>query len=82
MFTKLQKWGNSQGIRLSKDLLKEAHINVGDEVQISVQKGRIVVEPVTKVLGKYNLKELIAQIPKDYQPEEVDWGTPTGKEVW
>ena len=49
MLTKVQKWGNSQGLRVTKALLAEARMNVGDEVKVSVQKGRIVVEPVTRV---------------------------------
>lgn len=82
MLTKVQKWGNSQGLRFTKAILQEAQINVGDEVSILVQKGRIIVEPVTKVRGKYDLKELVSKMPKEYQAEELDWGAPIGKEVW
>ncbi len=82
MVTKVQKWGNSQGLRFSKAILEEAHINVGDQVNISVKKGQIIVEPVTKVRGKYDLRELVSQMPQNYQVEELDWGKPIGKEVW
>jgi antitoxin MazE len=82
MVTKVQKWGNSQGLRFSKAILEEADIHVGDQVNISVEKGQIIVEPVSKVRGKYNLHELVAKMPKDYQVEELDWGKPIEKEVW
>ena len=82
MINKVQKWGNSQGLRFTKAVLREAQINVGDEVDISVQKGRIIVEPVKKVRGRYDLKELVSKMPKEYQPEELDWGSPVGKEGW
>ncbi len=82
MLTKVQKWGNSQGLRFTKTLLDEARINVGDEVNVSIRKGRIIVEPVAKVRGRYDLKMLVAKMPKRYQPEEQDWGPPVGKEVW
>jgi antitoxin MazE len=82
MLTKVQKWGNSQGLRFPKAILEEAQINVGDQVNISVLKGQIIVEPVTKVRGRYDLSELVARMPKTYQVEEADWGTPVGKEVW
>ncbi len=82
MVTKVQKWGNSQGLRFSKAILEEAHINVGDQVNISVKKGQIIVEPVTKVRGKYDLRELVSKMPQNYQVEELDWGKPKGKEVW
>ena len=81
MLTKIQKWGNSQGLRFTKALLEEAQINVGDEVQVSVHKGRIVVEPVTKVRGRYDLEALVSKMPKGYRAEELDWGPPVGKEV-
>ena len=45
MLSKVQKWGSSQGLRFTKALLQEAQINVGDEVNVSVQKGRIIIEP-------------------------------------
>lgn len=82
MLTKIQKWGNSQGLRFTKALLHEARINVGDEVNVSIQEGRIIVEPMTKVRGRYDLKELISRMPETYQSEEVNWGPPVGKEVW
>ncbi len=82
MLTKVQKWGNSQGLRFTKTLLDEARINVGDEVRVSVRKGRIIVEPVTKVRGRHDLKVLVSKMPKRYQTEEQDWGPPVGKEVW
>lgn len=82
MVTKVQKWGNSQGLRFSKALLDEAQIKVGDEVNVSVQKGRIIVEPVTKVRGRYDLKALVAKMPKGSQTEKLDWGPPVGREAW
>ncbi len=81
MLTKIQKWGNSQGLRFTKALLEEAQINVGDEVQVSVHEGRIVVEPVTKVRGRYDLEALVSKMPKGYRAEELDWGPPVGREV-
>ena len=82
MLSKIQKWGNSQGLRFTKALLQEAQINVGDEVSVSVQNGRIIVEPATKVRGKYDLKELVSKIPQESQAEELDLSEPVGKEVW
>jgi antitoxin MazE len=62
--------------------LAEAQIGVGDEVQVSVRGGRIIVEPVNKVRGRYKLQDLVARIPKGHCAEEVDWGNPRGKEAW
>ena len=82
MVTTITKWGNSQGLRLAKKLLEEASITVGDDVDVSVREGVIVIAPVRRVRGKLNLKELVSRIPKDYRSAEVDWGKPVGREAW
>ncbi len=82
MITKVQKWGNSQGIRLSKELLSDVEINVGDAVDVAVRDGALVVTPLRRVRGGHDLSELVSRIPKDYKPEELDWGCPLGREVW
>ncbi len=82
MVTKVQSWGNSQGLRLNRQVLEEAHISVGDEVDLTVRDGVIVVSPARRVRGRCDLKELVARIPSDNKAREVDWGRPVGKEVW
>jgi antitoxin MazE len=82
MISKIQKWGNSQGLRLAKNLLKDAQLDVGDEVDISVKDGVIIITPAKRIRGRHNLKDLVSRISKNNQPCEVDWGEPVGKEVW
>jgi mRNA interferase MazF len=82
MVTKIQKWGNSQGLRLAKQVLEDAHIAIGDNVDVTARDGLIVVAPTRRVRGKQSLKELVSRIPKNYKAEEFDWGEPVGKEVW
>ena len=82
MVTKVQKWGNSQGVRLSKELLSTADIEVGDAVEVSVRDGTLTVTPVRRVRGGHDLQELVRGIPKGYEPEELEWGPPIGREVW
>ncbi|WP_319522369.1 AbrB/MazE/SpoVT family DNA-binding domain-containing protein [uncultured Desulfosarcina sp.] len=82
MLAKIQKWGNSQGLRLTKNLLADAQLDVGDEVDISIKDGIMIITPAKTFRGKHNLKDLVARIPENYQAEEVDWGTAVGKEVW
>lgn len=82
MVTKIQKWGNSQGLRISKQLLENACLAVGDEVVVDVRDGAIVVAPVQQVRGKLNLDDLVRQIPKGYEPTGEVWDGPVGSEVW
>ena len=82
MLSRIQKWGNSQGLRFPKPLLEEAQINVGAQVNVTVQDGKIIIETVKRLRKAYDLKELVSKIPKDYRAEEADWGRPVGKEEW
>ncbi len=82
MHTKIKKWGNSQGLRLTKIMLEEIQARVGDEVEIYTQEGKIIVEPVKQVRGKYDLNSLVADIQQEYKSSELDWGKPVGKEEW
>ncbi|MDO8915545.1 MAG: transcriptional regulator/antitoxin, MazE [Coriobacteriia bacterium] len=82
MLTKITKWGNSQGLRVSKELLADAGIEVGTSVDVSVSDGTLVVVPARRVRGALDLRELVARIPEDHRPEESDWGPAVGGEVW
>ena len=82
MLTKVKKWGNSQGLRFPKTLLEEAQIKLGDQVSVTAQDGKIIIETVKKLRNVYDLEELVSKIPEDYRAEEVDWGRPAGKEAW
>ncbi|MEK6299590.1 MAG: AbrB/MazE/SpoVT family DNA-binding domain-containing protein [Acidobacteriota bacterium] len=80
MVSKVQQWGNSQGVRLPKNVLDLAHIAVGDEVEILVDDHQILVKKVLRV--KYNLAELVSRIPRSVKVKEVNFGPPVGKEEW
>ena len=82
MLAKIQKWGNSQGLRITKNLLADAQLGVGDEVDIRVKDGIMIITPAKRIRGRHSLKDLVACVPKKYQTGEIDWGEPVGKEVW
>lgn len=82
MLAKIQHWGNSQGIRINKQLLEIAHINPDEPVEINAFEGKIVIESVSKIRGKYDLETLLKKMPKDHEGREEPWGAPQGKEVW
>ncbi len=82
MLIKIQKSKNGEEICFTKNILEAAQLNVGDEVQVTIQNGRIIIETATKTYKRADLKTRLAQMPDDYQPEELDWGKPVGKEEW
>ncbi|KFI88052.1 MULTISPECIES: AbrB/MazE/SpoVT family DNA-binding domain-containing protein [Bifidobacterium] len=46
--TTLTRWGNGQGIRLSKELISQAGLHVGDELEVRVEQGGLLVTPARK----------------------------------
>ncbi|MFC1817288.1 transcriptional regulator/antitoxin, MazE [Thermodesulfobacteriota bacterium] len=66
----------------AKNLLTDAQLGVGDEVDISVKDGIMIVTPAKRIRGRHKLKDLVARIPENYKTREVDWDEPVGKEVW
>jgi antitoxin MazE len=79
--TKVQRWGNSQGVRIRKDLLESADLVVGDEVEVEVRDGGLVITPARRIRGRQSLAQLVREIPAGYRPEELEWGAPAGREV-
>lgn len=81
MVLTINKWGNSQGIRIPKDLMNKLHVKVGMALNAEVLNGKIIIEPVTpkKV---YNIHDLVSEIEPQYGRNEVDWGKPEGNEIW
>jgi antitoxin MazE len=82
MVTKIQKWGNSQGLRLAKQVLEDAHIEIGDDVDVTARDGMIVIAPLRRIRGKHSLHQLVSRIPDNYEIGEMEWGAPVGREAW
>lgn len=80
MVSKVQKWGNSQGLRLARHVLESADISVGDEVEIIPQESQIIIRKVPK--KRFDLSEMVSRMPKGYKVREEKFGTPVGKEEW
>ena len=80
MQTQVKEWGNSQGIRLSKNILKRAGISINEILDITVSNGTITL---TKSFQHKTLEERAAEFDgKLLLDGEYDWGKPVGKEVW
>ena len=47
MLIKIQKSENRDGICFTKNILEAAQMNVGDEVQVTIKNGRIIIETAT-----------------------------------
>ena len=80
MVARVQKWGNSQGLRFPKHVLESADIAVGDDVEVIPQEGQIVIKKVSK--PKFELSEMVSRMPRKYRAREEGYGAPVGKEEW
>lgn len=86
--TTIRRWGNSQGIRLSKEILSQMNLKEDDTVGINIYDGKMTIEKVNK--PKYtNLQERLEAFYKRpieeiyvESTEEVDVGDPKGNEIW
>jgi len=81
MTAKISKWGNSQGLRVPKDVMESLQLHIGDNVNITIVDGKAVIEPIKQNIPEYNLDSLLDKVPNDYKPSEEIIGT-VGKEEW
>ena len=75
----IRKWGNSPALRLPVSAIKEAAFSLEQKVNLTVTRGRIVIEPSSKV--EYDLGELVGGITAKNCHAEVSVGRPVGKEA-
>lgn len=80
MITSIQKWGNSQGVRLPKSILAAAGFSGAKTVTILAESDCIVIRKVEQRKHK-NLRELFEGYDGEIQCTEWDTGTPVGKEI-
>jgi antitoxin MazE len=76
----VRKWGNSLALRIPKALASDSRISHGSLVDVSVEKGKLVVKPVT--VPEYSLKQLLSKVRQRNLHGEVDTGTAIGRESW
>ncbi len=80
MQAQVKEWGNSQGIRLSKEILKSAGIELNEVLDVSVSNGVITL---VKSFRHKTLEERAAEFDGKLNLDgEYDWGEPVGREAW
>ena len=80
MVTKILKWGNSLGLRIPKAFAKEAGVDEGSPVDISLDGDRIVIRLANP--ARYQLKDLVSRVREDNIHEEISTDESVGREVW
>ena len=84
----VRKWGNSQGIRLSRELMNKTGIKENDDVGISIDNGKLVIERIYQP-KHCNLKdrlEAFYNCPIDDiyvdSTSDTETGDVVGNEIW
>jgi antitoxin MazE len=80
MKTRVQKWGNSLALRIPKAFAEEVGLAQDGEVELSVEKGRLIVLP--PAVPSYTLQDLLEGVKPSNLHKETEWGPRVGKEIW
>ncbi len=78
MSAKIQKWGNSLGLRIPKAVIEAAELKENSEVEIQNKDGAIVIFPIK---SQMTLESLLSKITTKNLHTEID-DEPEGNEVW
>lgn len=80
MQAQIKEWGNSQGVRIPKEVLRDAGISLNEVLDITVSDGVITL---SKALRHRTLEERAKEYGGKLNLDgEYDWGEPVGREVW
>lgn len=75
----IQRWGNSQAVRLPKAILEIARLGENEPVQIFADQDKIIIKKAD--IKHKTLKERLEGFDGVYEPEEWNTGAPVGKEA-
>ncbi len=76
----LQKWGNSDGIRIPSSILKSLDIHTNDILNIVQDENKIIITKSNK--NKISLKEEFEKYNGDNISKDFEWDEPIGEEIW
>ena len=80
MEAKIQKWGNSLGIRIPNNILKSLGLKSNDIIDIVEEENKIIITKSCK--KKISLKELFDKYDGPNLSKEFEWDEPRGREIW
>ena len=88
MYATIQKWGNSQGLRIPKALLDAVGLKEHDRVELVQMDDGINIRRASATPHRTLEERLIAFYGKPtdqigrIEGEELDWGKAEGSEAW
>ena len=80
MEVKIQKWGNSAGIRIPSSILKSLDLKTNDILNIEQRENKIIISIPKK--KKISLEEKFKNYHGENLAKVFSWDDPVGKEIW
>lgn len=80
MIQKIDRWGNSLGLRLPSRAVQQLSLSEGSSVSVTVEKNSLILRPQKKRCE--TLEQLLKRITPSNRHGVTDWGKQQGKEVW
>ena len=80
MEARLQKWGNSNGIRIPSNILKSLNLKANDKVILEQDDEKIIISKPKK--EKISLKKRFENYKGENLAKEFSWDDAKGKEIW
>ena len=80
MEARLQKWGNSDGIRIPSSILKSLNLKTNDILNIEQQDDKIVISIPKK--KKISLADKFKKYNGENLAKNLSWDESVGKEIW
>ena len=79
LFQTVRKWGNGTGVRLPKEVLIQARVELDQQVRIEVHNRTIVLTPIEK---KPLLERMLQGVSPELVGSLVEWGEDIGAEIY
>ena len=80
MEARLQKWGNSDGIRIPSSILKALNLKTNDTINLEQIEDKIIISKPAK--KKISLEERFKSYKGENLAKDFSWDEARGKEIW
>lgn len=80
MEARIQKWGNSDGIRIPSSILKSLNVKTNDILNIEQEDDKIIISIPKK--KKISLADKFKEYKGNNLAKDFSWDDVKGKEIW
>ena len=77
----LSQWGNCLALRVPKQIVEANRWKAGDQLEVMQNDNGFSVRKARKI-KKYDVADILQGMDSFPREDLVDWGKPSGREVW